>query len=164
MTWNWHKGCRLFWSSGIDSRFVVASPDEQLAMITSLRETTRLIQSDTIIAAALFDLFFDVLLSTPVPALLSLVPADLSESSYIRLIGGAGQNCPVGVQVGRRNMWGRLRKLKLKLLDLIAPCWLLALFLPQKKIMPDENDASCEGKGPSNDDDGGSVGNHTHRH
>jgi hypothetical protein len=53
---------------------------------------------------------------------------------------------------------------KLKFLDLIAPCRLHALFLPQKKIMPDENDASCEGKGPSNDDDGGSMGNHAHRH
>ena len=94
----------------------MASPDEQLAMITSLRETTRLIQSDTIIAAALFDLFFDVLLSTPVPALLSLVPADLSESSYIRLIGGAGQNCPVGVQVGRRNMWGGVTKIEAKVI------------------------------------------------
>ena len=41
---------------------VVASAEEQLAIIASLRETTRLIQSDSTVAAALFDLFVDVLL------------------------------------------------------------------------------------------------------
>lgn len=139
---------------------VVASPDEQLAMITSLRETTRLIQSDTIIAASLFDLFVDVLLYTPVPASSSLVPAGLSESSYTRLIGGAASE-----QSGGCTSWKEeyasvvgLRKLKLKLLDLIAPCRLHALFLPEKKIIADNNDASCEGKGPTNDNDGGSKG------
>jgi len=139
---------------------VVASPDEQLAMITSLRETTRLIQSDTIIAASLFDLFIDVLLYTPVPASSSLVPAGLSESSYTRLIGGAASE-----QSGGCTSWKEeyasvvgLRKLKLKLLDLIAPCRLHALFLREMKIIPDNNDASCEGKGPTNDNDGGSMG------
>jgi hypothetical protein len=68
---------------------VVASAEEQLAIIASLQETTRLIQSDSTVAAALFDLFADVLLYTPVPESSSLLPSGLSESGCICLIGGA---------------------------------------------------------------------------
>ena len=121
---------------------VVASAEEQLAIIASLRETTRLIQSDSTVAAALFDLFVDVLLYTPVPASSSLLPSGLSESGCICLIGGAASEQSGGCARWKEefaSMVG-LRKLKLKLLDLVAPCRLHALFFPERKTA-DGNDA-----------------------
>ena len=124
---------------------VVASAEEQLAIIASLRETTRLIQSDSTMAAALFDLFVDVLLYTPVPASSSLLPSGLSESGCICLIGGAASEQSGGCARWKEefaSMVG-LRKLKLKLLDLVAPCRLHALFFPERKTADGKRNKLC---------------------
>ncbi len=74
----------------------------------------------------------------------SLVPGGLSEASYRRLIGGAaseGWAAGTGAAGDGGCDWGgehvsgvAPRRLKLRLLDLIAPCRSTALFLPERAI------------------------------
>lgn len=101
--------------------------------VPSLKETKRVIITNPVVGAALFEIFSDVFLYTPVSAASSLIPCGMSTSGYERLINGAASGKMVG---GNSKNWKeefasrtRLRELKLKMLELIAPCRRFALFL-----------------------------------
>jgi len=105
--------------------------------VVLLHDTKQDIASNPILAAALFDLFVDVFLYSPVPATSTLIPNGLSTAGYQRLIGGAASENSSGCKNWREEFAARasLRLLKLKLLDLIAPCRRYALFLQDKPML-----------------------------
>ncbi|KAL7535755.1 hypothetical protein ACHAXR_007187, partial [Thalassiosira sp. AJA248-18] len=119
--------------------------------VASLHDTKHLIASNPILAAALFDLFMDVFLYSPVPASSSLIPNGLSTVGYQRLIGGAAsqKTSSSGCKNWKEEFVTRasLRQLKLKFLDLIAPCRRYALFLPEKL-----NNSVVDGGGSGEDE------------
>ncbi len=99
----------------------------------SLKEAKRVILSNPVVGAALFEIFSDVVLYTPMSAASSLIPSGMSTSGYQRLINGAASGKVVG---GNSQNWkeefasrASLRELKLKMLELIAPCRRFSLFL-----------------------------------
>ncbi|KAL9182267.1 hypothetical protein ACHAXT_012919 [Thalassiosira profunda] len=110
-----------------------ASGTSEPTAVASLAETKKVLASHPILAAALFDLFVDVLLYSPVPATSTLTPNGLSTAGYQRLVGGAASE-KAGCKTWKEEFVARgsLRTLKLKLLDLVAPCRRYALFLPEK--------------------------------
>ena len=95
-----------------------------------LNDTKQILASHPTIASALFDLFVDIFLYLPVPPTSALLPNGLSTAGYQRLIHGAASensSSSSGCKnwgeeyAGNNNLGGRLKQLKLKLLDLIAP-------------------------------------------
>lgn len=110
-----------------------STTESNVSLVSSLRETKQLLSSRPILSAAMFDLFTDVMLYNPVPANSTLVPSGLSTASYQCLVGGAASQSS-GAKTWKDEFSTRsnLRRLKLKLLDLVAPCRRFALFLPEK--------------------------------
>ena len=110
-----------------------SSTEGSVSRVSSLHKTKRLLSSRPILAAAMFDLFTDVLLYNPVPANSTLIPSGLSTASYQCLVGGAASQTSGGkTWKDEFSTRSNLKMLKLKLLDLIAPCRRFALFLPEK--------------------------------
>ena len=110
-----------------------SSPESSVSLVSSLDETKQLLSSRPILSAAMFDLFTDVLLYNPVPANSTLVPSGLSTASYQCLVGGAASQSSGGkTWKDEFSTRSNIKTLKLKLLDLIAPCRRFALFLPEK--------------------------------
>jgi len=106
--------------------------------ITSLNDAKQVIAESSIISAALFDLFADIFLYTPVNASSATMTPGLSPMGYQRLVSGAAsQKSSEGTNNKnfREEFVTRvsLRELKLKMLDLIAPCRRFALFMPYKQ-------------------------------
>lgn len=98
--------------------------------VSSLAKTKDLMLSRPIIAAAVFDLFLDVFLYTSVPANSSLIPNGMSAHGYQCLSGGAAsENSGFKSWKEEFGTRAKLKELKLKFLDLIAPCRRFALFL-----------------------------------
>lgn len=114
-----------------------------------LNKTKQLIAQSPLISAALFDLFADIFLYMPInnTSSTSVITPGLSPIGYQRLISGAASQKKSSSSVGAKNFREEfvtrlsLRELKLKLLDLIAPCRRFALFMPdEKKQGVDDND------------------------
>jgi proteasome component ECM29 len=144
-------------ASSTESAAVKSSNSKNIHSL--LHNTKQILTTNPTIASALFDLIVDVILYTPIPSTSSLIPFGLSMMGYQRLIGGAASeassaswgcknwreeyntaaNAVSGSNSGRGGGGGgagsNLKQLKLKLLDMIAPCRKYALFLPEKKTM-----------------------------
>eukprot|EP00956_Cyclotella_meneghiniana_P029046 scaffold69300_cov73-Cyclotella_meneghiniana.AAC.1 len=119
--------------------------------VSCLAKTKELLLSRPIIAAALYDLFLDVFLYAPVPASSSLIPNGMSTFGYQMLIGGAASEETPGCKNWREEFATRtkLRELKLKLLDLVAPCRRFAIFLHDDDALVDKAAVDFEGLGMS---------------
>ena len=100
---------------------------------SSLADTKDLLLSNPVISAAIFDLFLDVLLYAPVQANSTLIPNGMSTVGYQCLVGGAASENS-GCKSWKEEFATRakLKELKLKFLDLVAPCRRFAIFLPDK--------------------------------
>ncbi len=142
-------------SSSSPPAAVVGAMTPAVDAVAHLRRTRMLLGSDPVVSSALFDMLVDVILYSPVPKSSSLIPPGLSESSHKRLIGGAASETYSGwcstSSGGGDNNWGEeyaasssLGRLKLRLLDLIAPCRSVALFLPEKNGGRGEGDSALE--------------------
>ena len=118
-------------SNVLDTTSETKNSTEQSSTVISLDKTKQIIASNPILAAVLFDLFTDIFLYQPVPTTSTLIPNGLSTSGYQRLISGAASEKAIGCKSWKEEFMtrGALRQLKLKLLDLIAPCRRFALFL-----------------------------------
>ena len=131
------------------------------AEVPSLIKTKQLLASNPILASTLFTLFSTIFFYMPLPTNSTLVPNGLSSSSYLRLMGGAATESSQKSQGSKSwkeefgtSSRGGLRVLKLKLLNLIAPCRKHALFLPEKrsyfirkKLCTDSTNASNHASG-----------------
>lgn len=119
--------------------------------VSSLAKTKELLLSRPIIAAALYDLFLDVFLYAPVSVSSSLIPNGMSTFGYQMLIGGAASEETPGCKSWREEFATRtkLRELKLKFLDLVAPCRRFAIFLQDEVAPEDKTVTNFEGLGMS---------------
>jgi hypothetical protein len=98
--------------------------------VSSLTKTKDLLISRPILAAALFDLFFDIFVYAPVATTSSLIPNGMSTFGYNCLAAGAASE-KSGCKSWKEEFATRtmLKELKLKFLYLIAPCRRFAIFL-----------------------------------
>lgn len=131
------------------------SDDSTTINVPTLDKTKQLLAISPILGAALFDLIADIFLYTPVPATSSLIPNGLSTIGYERLVAGAASET-AGCKTWKEEFVTRakLKELKLKLLDLVAPCRRFALFLVEKRFTAEEADAD----GVTEKEDGGNEG------
>ena len=109
---------------------------------SSLTKTKELLLSRPIIAAAMFDLFLDVFLYAPVPVTSTLIPNGMSTFGYYCLVGGAASeksSCKSWKEEYASRT--KLKELKIKLLDLIAPCKRVAIFLSDESASKEASDA-----------------------
>ena len=98
--------------------------------VSSLSKTKELLLSRPVIAAATFDMFLDIFLYAPVPATSTLIPNGMSTFGYQCLVGGAAsENSGSKSWKDEFSTRTKLKELKLKMLDLIAPCRRFAIFL-----------------------------------
>eukprot|EP00986_Skeletonema_menzelii_P019099 scaffold27064_cov167-Skeletonema_menzelii.AAC.1 len=148
-------------SSSSSNNDVTSSSDNTTSETSSasisslLNKTKQTIAQSSLISAALFDLFADIFLYTPIKNTSSTtVTPGLSPIGYQRLVSGAASQKKTGVKNFREEFVTRmsLRELKLKLLDLIAPCRRFALFLSEKQ----PSSAVVDDDG-NNDDDESAV-------
>jgi len=110
-----------------------AETSSSVSIPSLINKTKQMIAQSSLISAALFDLFVDVFLYTPVTTSTTVTPG-LSPIGYQRLVSGSASQ-KSGAKNFREEFVTRmsLRELKLKLLDLIAPCRRFALFMLDKQ-------------------------------
>eukprot|EP00804_Cyclotella_cryptica_P020845 CCRYP_011471-RA/>CCRYP_011471-RA protein AED:0.17 eAED:0.17 QI:1356/1/1/1/1/1/5/334/2365 len=108
---------------------------DRSTVLKPLASTKELMLSSPIISAAMFDLFLDIFLYAPIPATSTLIPNGMSTAGYQCLVEGAASE-ESGCKSWREEFASKtkLKELKVKLLDLIAPCRRFAIFLPDKFV------------------------------
>jgi hypothetical protein len=106
------------------------SSDGTPISVSSLAKTKDILISRPVLAAAVFDLFLDIFVYAPVATTSSLIPNGMSTFGYQCLSVGAASE-KSGCKSWKEEFATRtmLKELKLRFLDLIAPCRRFAIFL-----------------------------------